>query len=214
MIFDYLFYKQDVCHICKDNTTQNYICPDCLERLEFVDGEFKLSNGIVNYPLFYNNVIKSIIKRFKFEKETHLVKPLALILYEYIKTKPQLMDIDYLTYVGMDSRSLFERGYNQAELICRELSQYLGKETISITHKYKKTKEQNKSNLFERRSNLSSSYKSEKGLDIDGKKILLIDDLVTTGATLEAVTEAISREYDVEIKYLTITSSRIGEDDD
>lgn len=214
MIYDYIFYRQDSCHICKNNITKNYICQDCLDKLEFLDGNFKISKGIVYYPLFYNNVVKSIIKRFKFERQTYLAKPLALIMYEYIKTKPHLMEVDFLTYVDMDPKSLFERGYNQADLLCKELSQYLGKEVISIAKKKKKTKEQNKSNLLERKNNLSSSYKAEKRLDLQGKKILLIDDLVTTGSTLEAVSKAILEENDLEIKFLTLSSSRIDEKGD
>lgn len=214
MILDYLFFKQDICYICKDVEEDNYICPACLSRLNFLDGTFNLSKGRVYYPLFYNNMIKSVIKRFKFEKETFLVKPLGLILYEYVKTKDELMDVDYLSYVSMDPKSLFDRGYNQAYLVCKELASYMKKDVICLVEKTKKTKEQNKSDISERKTNLKSTYRAVKGLDINKKKILLIDDLVTTGATLEVVSDAILEEYQVYLKYLTITSSRIGEDYD
>ena len=213
-LFDYLYFRQDSCHICKEELSENYICPSCLSKLEFLDGNFEISFGMVNYPLFYNNMIKSIIKEFKFNKKTYLVKPLSLILFEYMKRKEDLMDADLLTYVSMDDRSLFERGYNQAYLICKELSKLSGKELIAITKKKMRTKEQNKSNLLERKRNLSSSHEIIKGLNIQGKKILLIDDLVTTGSTLEAISKIILDEYDVKLRYLTITSSRIGENDD
>ncbi|MDO5026722.1 MAG: hypothetical protein Q4E50_02700 [Tissierellia bacterium] len=124
------------------------------------------------------------------------------------------MDVDYLSYVSMDPKSLFDRGYNQAYLVCKELASYMKKDVICLVEKTKKTKEQNKSDISERKTNLKSTYRAVKGLDINKKKILLIDDLVTTGATLEVVSDAILEEYQVYLKYLTITSSRIGEDYD
>lgn len=214
MIFDYIFYRQDLCFVCKEEQTDNYICPSCLSKLEFTEGRFDLASGRVYYPLFYNNMIKSIIKGFKFEKKTYLVRPLGLILFEFAKNIPDLMDVDFLTYVGMDPVSQFDRGYNQAFLLAEELSNYMNKPIIEIATKVKKTKEQNKSSAKERKSNLSLSYSCKKDLDINGKKVLLIDDLVTTGATLEAVSKCILDQYEVDLKYLTLTSSRIGEEDD
>lgn len=215
MVLDYIFYRQDICHVCKDTITEDYICSDCLDKLDFIDGDFELTKGRVYYPLFYNNMIKSIIKKFKFEKMTYLVKPLGLILYEYVKTKPELMEVDYLTYISMDPISEFDRGYNQAELLCRELAKYMGKEVILLVKKIKKTKEQNKLDIGQRKKNLrQDNFKPVSGLKIDGKKILLLDDLVTTGATLEVVTSSIEKEYNLDLRYLTLSSSRIGEEDD
>ena len=213
-IRDFLFYKQDSCHICLNEVTSNYICPSCLDNFEFTDGSFDLDQDKVYYPLFYNNFLKEIIRKYKFEKQTYLVKPLALILFEYIKTKKELLEADYISYVPMDKKSEFSRGYNQAKLLAEELGKYLGLPVIELFQKTKKTKEQNKLSVQERKINLKSSFAVINPCQIKDKRIILIDDLVTTGNTLKSAKRVIEKNYQLNLSFLVLSSSRIGEDND
>lgn len=214
MIFDFIFFNQNYCYVCKDEKTENLICSSCLERLDFIDGNFLVDNNRVYYPLFYNNYIKEIIREFKFHKKTYLVKPLAAILFKYISQKEELKDIDYVSFIPMEQRALFDRGFNQVQLLANELADLLDVEVISLIEKNKKTREQNKVSLTQRKENIKNSFRPIDDCNIDGKTILLIDDLVTTGNTLREASQTILINNKVNIKFLTITSSRIGEDDD
>ena len=214
MIFDFIFFNQEYCYICKEDKTENLICNSCLERLEFIDGSFLVDNKPVYYPIFYNNYIKEIIKAFKFHKKTYLVKPLAAILFKYISQKKELKDIDLLTYIPMEQGALFDRGFNQAYLLAKELASLMDVEVVSLIEKNKKTREQNKVSLTQRKENIKNSFQGVKDCNSYGKNVLLIDDIVTTGYTLIEASSAIQINNNVNIKFLTITSSRIGESDD
>lgn len=210
MILDYLFYNQNICLVCKQAYTDNYICQDCLSRLDFIDGDFDLQEGRVRYPLFYNNYLKELITRYKFYGHTYLMKVFALILYQYFIEHEDQLRCDYIAFVAMDAKSKFKRGYNQVELLARQLSVYTGIAVVDCLAKVVKTKEQNKLNTYDRKDNLKKSYKAVEGLDLDGRRILMLDDIVTTGNTLRVVRDALLENYRVKINFLTITSSRHG----
>jgi len=209
MILDYLFYNQRTCHICKEEYTEKFICKDCLSRLEFIDGNFELGQKTVHYPMFYNNFLKDVIKRYKFQGQTYLVKPLSLILFEYFNNKFEGIKIDYISFIPMDKKSEFKRSYNQVKLLAQELSKLTGIKLIQVLEKCRKTKEQNKLSIEERKYNLKASFKAVENLDIKGKTILLLDDLVTSGNTLKSASEVIESVYDVNLIYMTLTSSKL-----
>lgn len=212
MILDYLFYNQRICHICKEEYTDKIICDDCLSKLEFIDGNFEFDEKIVYYPMFYNNFLKDTIKKYKFQGYTYLVKPLSLILLDYYKKKFANVNIDYVTYIPMDKKSEFKRSYNQVRLLAEEFSKLTGIEVIELIEKTRCTKEQNKLSIEQRKHNLKSSFRAIGNLDISGKTILLLDDLVTTGNTLRTASEVIERSYEVDLIFMTLTSSKLDLD--
>ena len=209
MILDYLFMRQDTCRICLEERADSLICQSCLDRLEFIDGKHEIEGGIVYYPLFYNNLLKDLVRAFKFQGKTYLLKPLGLILYEFYKEKEDILRADYISYIPMNRKAIFKRGYNQAQLLAEELSNYTGIRLLETVDKVKPTKEQNKLGVKDRRKNLLGSYRVRKGLSLEGKTLLLVDDLVTSGSTLEACGQAILEEYSCQLKYLTLASSQI-----
>lgn len=212
MVFDFLFFGEDYCPICFYEKTENHICNNCKENLDFVDGKIELDRGICFYPYFYNSFIKRIIRDFKFNRKTYLVKPLAYMLAENIVRNH--IEADFISYIPMYHKDEFRRGYNQSELLAREVSKMLKIPVIDLVGKIRSTKEQNKLDKESRRNNLSNSFIVKESCNLSGKSIILIDDLVTTGATFNEVSRVILEKCDVNIKYLAITSSRNGEDND
>lgn len=212
MILDYLFMDQEICRVCLDERADSFICQSCLDRLEFIDGKHEIEGEMVYYPLFYNNFLKEVIRGFKFQDRTYLAKPLGLILYEFYKVNEDALRADFISFIPMNRKAIFKRGYNQAKLLAEELSNYTGIGLIEIVDKVRSTKEQNKLGIKDRRKNLLGSYRVRKGLDLEGKTLLLVDDLVTSGSTLEACGKTILGEYQCQLKYLTLASSQIRAD--
>lgn len=209
MIKDYIFFSSKYCTVCKENKSKDLICDECIEKLEYIDGYKELEDGICLYPLFYNKFTKEIIKRYKYYNETHLAKVFSNILYDFFIKKD--INIDYISYIPMYKSDEYERGYNQSYLLANELSKKMGIDLIDITVKIKSTKHQNKLNRKERLENLSDSLEIIKDLDINNKNILVIDDIVTTGSTFNSFSKEVLDEYDLNLIYLAIASSKIEE---
>ncbi|MBP5606498.1 MAG: ComF family protein, partial [Ruminiclostridium sp.] len=94
-------------------------------------------------------------------------------------------DIDLIVPIPISANKMKERGYNQTELIAEELRFIILKPCINALSKKKDTKEQKSLSYKDRIMNIKDSYEySEKAGNITGKRILLIDDVCTTGSTL------------------------------
>lgn len=212
MISDFLFYSDSYCMICGQEKSENLMCDNCYSNLDFIDGCFPLDGAVCYFPLFYNNFIKEIIKDFKFEKKTYLLKPLADILMGHIKKMG--LSFDYIAYVPMHRKDLYKRGYNQSELLAGYVAEKLGFKLISPVDKIHKTVEQNKLGRDARKNNLLNSFRCNKSCKLENKGILLIDDLVTTGATLNQIIYELRKNFEIDIVCLTLSSSRIGDVND
>ena len=208
----YLFYSKDYCHMCLENKTDTFICNDCKERLKFVSASRDLEEGPCLYPLFYNNFIKDKIKKFKYESSTYLAKTFVEVLYEFILAED--IDFDYISYISMYKKDEYDRGYNQSKLLADLLALKFDKKLVNLADKIKSTKHQNKLDKEERKTNLQGAYRVRPGLDIENKTILIVDDLVTTGSTFSSIGKLVKKEYNCDLIFLALASSRLGEEDE
>lgn len=206
-VIDYFFYSEEYCHLCLQEKTNGKICNTCKSRIEHLEGKRILKYGDCYYPVFYNNFIKRKIKQFKYEDASYLVHPFVEILYDYIKRIE--LNFDYISSVPMYKKDEYQRGYNQADLLAKELATLTGKKYVDIAIKSKSTKHQNKLKKKDRIHNLDLAFESRKDLDLENKRVLIIDDLVTTGSTLNNLSEAIHKEMQVDLVYLCLASSKI-----
>ena len=91
----------------------------------------------------------------------------------------------------MTRDDLEDRGYNQVELMANEIHFLLDIPVIDALEKLKATKSQKTLNAEERKTNISGAFRTKTGIDLKGKKLLLIDDLCTTGNTLSEAARAL-----------------------
>lgn len=206
-MINYLFYSNDYCHLCLENKTDTFICENCKNKIEYIDGVREIEDGICIYPVFYNNFIKNVIKKFKYEKDTYLVKPLAEMLYNYYCEKN--LKIDYVSYVPMYSKDEYKRGYNQSKLLAEYFCKLSGLQMINVLNKNKSTKHQNKLSKKDRLINLTNSFETVTDVDLNEKNILIIDDIVTTGSTFKAISKEVKKYYNANLIFLAVASSKI-----
>lgn len=179
---------------CENCTNPKYkadLCKDCYSNLDFDTPKIKLE-GItdVSICLNYNRFLREIIKRYKFNDETHFYKTFAEIIIEEIFREKLSTKIDFLTYIPMTRTAYLKRGYNQLKLIAEEIENMTGIEVREVLRKKKHTKDQIGLSFVERKLNLRDAFESEK---LDGEKVLLIDDVLTTGATVEEAAKTLKK---------------------
>lgn len=208
-----LFPTKNLCYLCKEKSSniKNFTCSQCYENLDFVHKEIDIDSIYVDrafYVLSYNRYIKELIHGFKFNGKSYLYKPFAEFVVDML-IKKDMVDFDLIMYVPIHRRKEAIRGYNQCQLLAQYISEGL---ELPISKwnliKQKWTKEQNTLSKIERLSNLEGSFFIKYPGEISGKRILLIDDLLTTGSTFNECSKVLKSNGAKEITALALTSSR------
>lgn len=133
----------------------------------------------------YDGVIREMIHMFKYRNKEYLSKSLALFLYEAFKFYRELNESEIVLPVPLHWLKKYIRGYNQTELLAKEFSKLSNIPYINdVIYKSKYTKSQTKLNSELRRRNVEGTFLIEHKEKIYGKNVLLIDDVSTTGTTL------------------------------
>ncbi|MBI5144579.1 MAG: ComF family protein [Candidatus Omnitrophica bacterium] len=163
-------------HLEKKDFRKN-ICSACIRQALHFDRAFS--------PCVYDGVIKELIQAFKYQGKDYLGVSLSKLMTEFIREYNLPMEyIDLIIPVPLHKTRLREREFNQAEVLSNCIAQEFNKQ-ISTENlmRHKHTRTQTELAPQERLSNVRESFRVEKNEEIKGKNILLVDDVLTTGAT-------------------------------
>ena len=161
------------------------LCPACREETEPWRDPKRKYQFLDSFTAvwYYEGYVRSSILRFKFYRATHLAggfgRRLALRLQDRF---PE--DFDLVTWVPVSTLRKLRRGYDQSALLAKALGKELGTEPVSTLKKIRNNKTQ--SSLHDsahRRANVLGVYRVVNADAVRGKRVLLVDDVFTTGAT-------------------------------
>lgn len=172
------------CPRCEAKTIDGGLCVSCY----LMNSQAKPSLDRLYYPFSYRKLpIQKIIKAFKYRFIKKLEIPLGRLMANYLEKIKKQMDFNsfIIIPVPLHRRKYNERGYNQSELIAVEISKYLNLGLMKDgLIKEKKTKDQASLKNEQRTKNIKGVFKCAEPEQTKGKKILLIDDVYTTGTTM------------------------------
>ena len=159
-------------------------------RLENLKKLRKLNN--IYYIWDYNEEFKKLIFSYKYNRKKSLAKLIARLIEEEFKFIIQKEKIDFIVSVPINKKRENERGYNQVDEILKQLNvNYVEIKRIKNTEKMHKLL-----NEKLREENIRGSFRIESDFDFKNKKILLVDDIITTGATLKEIKNSILNDID------------------
>ncbi len=197
----------DRCPFCNKLINRNdYACEKCKSDIpqdgiiQGISGGYRCVSTFVHQDKF-----RRALLHFKFKGKTQYSSQLAFIMFEEIKRSYPDMIFDVITYVPMHKRSEFFRGYNQCELLSKNLSNMMKIPYKPLLSKVKHTKPQHKLEAKKRKTNLKGVFRVIDKKDIKGKNILLLDDIVTTGTTLAECTKTLSKAKPQSIYCITLS---------
>lgn len=196
-----IFFYNKCSYCSKELDRKGFICRNCLNRL--VEISYLKNIGDFYYIFYYDEEIREIIADYKLRNRKNLAKDLALLIRKAIEKLLQEEKIDMIIPVPINKKRLKERGFNQVELILDILKiKYYRIDRIRDTkHMYKME------NYSERRKNVKDAFQAK--LNLANKNILLFDDIVTSGATIESIKKEIEKnDENVNIKVFSIAISR------
>lgn len=186
------FIKKPMCNICGDafqfSIDDKAICAKCLSTKPYYDKALCC--------FIYNKTISRAILEFKFYHKTFLSKFFAKFLI--VTIKEIINDVDYIIPIPMSLQRLRWRGFNQSLLLVKQIAKLTNKQIIAdLIIKIKHTEAQSKLNHKERKQNLNSAFKTNKKYleVIKNKNILIIDDVITTGTTVNNCSKVLKKAH-------------------
>lgn len=205
-LFGLLF--PNLCNACGASLFlgEKLICTKCLFDLPLTDYHLYQENKVMKQLwgrvplnaamalLYFRKGAKAqrLIHSLKYNGKTDVGMLLGSMIGERIKLDSIYSDIDFIVPVPLHHQKLRSRGYNQSSFIAEGIAQ-----TINIPFKEEilirtiSTESQTRKNRFSRYENMKAVFKVPETDQITGKHILLVDDVITTGATLEACANAL-----------------------
>ena len=173
------------CIFCGALTEKETVCPKCVATLPYYVGTTKHREFFTRCaPAFhYAGAVRESILRFKFGGRQSYAAAYAVFTAEAVKRELDTYDI--ISWTPVSKKRKRSRGYDQAELLAKETAKILGKDAVCTLEKMRDTPKQSGINAAaKRRANVMGAYKVVNADAVRGKTVLLMDDIVTTGATL------------------------------
>jgi ComF family protein len=194
------------CH--QEIKTNNYLCAACFKKLKFYGGQTNLNLQFIdelNIAGDYDDQrLAELIKLLKFKAVAGASRPLVDWLTLFWQGLANLQSPDLLVIpIPLSKKRQRERGFNQAEIIARGLAANFGYELNLELIKIKSTKAQSSLSARQRRFNLVDAFKWSGQIPIN-RKILLIDDVITTGATISEAAKVLKAAGAQKISALVI----------
>ncbi|MBM4054115.1 MAG: ComF family protein [Planctomycetes bacterium] len=209
-----VFYPR-ICLHCRGNinySREQYICGACRENIAFINENYCSRCGSISGPYsvsfdekgcgfcrtqhfyhdsltaiaHYDGAIKVLVHKYKYEKQRFLYKAVNDVLLANRKLNERIQEVDIIIPVPLYWRKKLQRGFNQSELIAREIHRVFSK-PLSVNNliRIKNTASQTRLSKTKRYANIQKAFFVKNPAIIKGKRVLLVDDVLTTGLTMQ-----------------------------
>ena len=210
-LLDLLFPPR--CPFCRRLLTERHalLCPDCQRTLPWLEGDSARRTGeffgVCVSPLAYRGPVREAVHRYKFSGSRSYARPFGQLMAQCVRYQ---LDgrFDCVTWAPLSARRLRQRGYDQARLLAEEAARVLEVPALPLLSKTRDTPPQ--SGLEEagqRRANVLGVYEAVKPERFAGKRLLLIDDIRTTGATLAECVRVLKEAGAADVLCLTLAAA-------
>lgn len=210
-MFESFLYPK-VCGFCNKILEDGYICEECKQNIKCINSEYipfvQTSYFDKLYCSYeYVGIVRKKILDYKFNHKKYLCKTFAESMIE--KLESDSLKYDMIIAVPTSIKRKMQRGYNQSELIARLVAKSIKIPYVkNVIIKAKRNATQSKLGRNERIKNVKNAFKITK--DVNNKKILLIDDIYTTGATVNECSKLLKKAGAIEITVFTVARATIN----
>lgn len=162
------------------------LCSRCQRKLPWTTGQ----NDPVDFcdvslsPLRYQDGVREAVHRYKFRYGRMHSRFLGTLMEQCLHDRWS-EPVDLIVWVPLSKKHHRKRGYDQAELLALRVSELSGIPVLGALEKIRDTETQSRiEKPSERRANVLGAYRVKAGVELTGKRVVLVDDVVTSGATL------------------------------
>jgi len=210
-ILDLIYPRK--CYLCNKIVLKfdEFLCETCNKNLEistrirYLDTEKTI---ICISPFEYSGNIRKSIIRFKFYNYKYYSNFFAEIIARELY-KFNIKKFDYICYVPLTKKSKNARGYDQSEALAKDISAIINIPCAKVLKKIRDTKPQHELKLSERKINVLGAFDINSNINIKNKRILLCDDIITSGTTLSECVKVLLEHDVLQVYCCTIASTKI-----
>lgn len=187
------------CHICDEPIgNEAIVCDRCQTTKHYFKRAY--------CPFTYDNMVRASLLSYKMEGKKYLALPFALLIEKYMHDS--ITNFDVIAYVPMTTISEKARSFNQSKLLAEELSKLTHLPVVHCLKKNFDTKQQKELNYKGRAENLKDAFSVVDKTSIKNKRVLLIDDIITTCATVDECSKAMSK-YALSISVCAVARNKL-----
>ena len=209
--FDILFPPR--CVFCRSflRSGSATICADCQRTLPYTEKGGEKTGQFFTVciaPLYYEGSVRESLHRFKFRDATAYSKTYGTLLADCIREN-LAGRYDLISWVPLSRNRMKERGYDQAMLLALATALALDDVAVSTLEKHLEAEKQSTMGSAEkRRANVAGAYRAVDPELVEGRRVLLIDDIVTTGATLSECAKTLLEAGAAEVLCAAVARTR------
>lgn len=202
------------CIICRKVIgLSDFICPDCARALPFVTIQTPLHGDFFEdcyAPFYYEEPLRTSFLRYKFNGFRHYAEHYGTWMADYL-LRESITDFDLVTWCPISFLRHWKRSYDQSELLAQVIADRLSLPMESTLHKaHRKPLSRSGGDKAARAAILLGAYSVKPEVSVKGKRILLVDDIVTTGSTLSECARILKTAGASEVTCITLARKRPG----
>ncbi len=180
------FIYPNICPCCEKVIEHDEdFCDKCRNNLVPFYDEFKIENvNVFVAYCSYEGKIRNVIRKYKITPKGNSYYAFAFGIVQALRRKQLSDDIDGVVFIPMSKEDYKDRGYNQVKYMADEVHHLLRVPVYNVLEKSRLTVSQKGLGAELRKINIKDAFRMKYKADIKGKRLLLIDDVCTTGSTL------------------------------
>lgn len=186
------------------------MCAPCQKSLPWTEGKAKPVEGcdVCLSSMWYTGRVPNAVHRYKFKGGRAHARLFGTLMAQCLSDHWH-QRVDLVTWVPLSPKRLRERGYDQAELLARQVAKLSGLPVAPTLSKVRNTKTQSQlEGQAERTANVLGAYRPLSGLELTHRHVLLVDDVATTGATLSQCAACLRESGAQTVAALTFARAR------
>ena len=216
-----------LCVVCgrRLSPEESVLCPRCMFELPTTDfpahpydnpmarlfwGQFQIEKAVAMFHYVPQSEHAKIIYDLKYHGHPEVGEQMGRLFARQLQTTDFFADIDAIVPLPITRKRQRQRGYNQSEMLARGISEQTGLPIYNkVVERTAFHESQTHVQHFERRENVQKAFRLTDGAAIAGKRLLLVDDIVTTGFSIIACAQQLQQAPDVKISVLTLGKTKI-----
>lgn len=201
-----LKHEEFICNLCLINLPKSNYHIQLTNELGYVfAGRIPLKNALCFYLFEKSGRVQKLLHAIKYQNQKELAQFIGKLYAKDLVESEILKTIDLIIPIPLHAKKLKLRGYNQSEWFAKGIANELNiKQDAALLKKINATNTQTNKKKFERWENVEGVFELQNTDILKNKHILIVDDVITTGATIEAAWQAIKNVEGIKVSVISI----------